>query len=160
MEKKPFKLPLMSNVEVKNLLDQENICRIAFKGDEFPYMAPFQYITIGNVLYFHFTNYGKKMRLLKKDKKVCVSIESLVPDMSEYRFVVLRGELEKVEDTEEREIAIRKLSEFGRKRLSENFLAAHGFSPAEGWGSLLPEKSLVIYKLENVSETIGLKSPT
>jgi nitroimidazol reductase NimA-like FMN-containing flavoprotein (pyridoxamine 5'-phosphate oxidase superfamily) len=159
MEKKLFKLPPMSSDEVNNLLDQENICRIAFKGEEFPYMAPFQYITIGNALYFHFTNYGKKMRLLKKDKKVCVSIESLVPDMSEYRFVVLRGELEKVEESDEREKAIRKLSEYGSERLSENFLAAHGFSPEEGWGSLSPEKPLVIYKLEKVSETVGLKSP-
>jgi nitroimidazol reductase NimA-like FMN-containing flavoprotein (pyridoxamine 5'-phosphate oxidase superfamily) len=38
----------MSSDEVNNLLDQENICRIAFKGEEFPYMAPFQYIRIGN----------------------------------------------------------------------------------------------------------------
>jgi nitroimidazol reductase NimA-like FMN-containing flavoprotein (pyridoxamine 5'-phosphate oxidase superfamily) len=67
MEKKPFRLPPMSSDEVNYLLDQENICRIAFKGEEFPYMAPFQYIRIDNKLYFHFSNYGKKMSLLKKE---------------------------------------------------------------------------------------------
>ena len=100
------------------------------------------------------------MRLLKKDKKVCVSVDSLLPDMSEYSFVVLRGELERVHNKDEREKAIRKLSEVGSKRLSENFLAAHGFKAEEGWETLSHEKSLVIYKLGNISETIGLKSPT
>jgi nitroimidazol reductase NimA-like FMN-containing flavoprotein (pyridoxamine 5'-phosphate oxidase superfamily) len=159
MEKKPFKLPKMSSDEVKDLLDKESICRIAFNGEDFPYMAPFQYIRIGNALYFHFTNYGKKMRLLKKDKKVCVSVDSLLPDMSEYSFVVFRGELERVHNMGEREKAIRKLSEVGSKRLSENFLAAHGFKAEDGWETLSHEKSLVIYKLDNISETIGLKSP-
>ena len=73
------------------------------------------------------------MRLLNKDNKVCVSVESLMPDMSEYSFVVFRGELERVENMGERELAIRKLSEVGSQRLSENFLAAHGFSAEEGW---------------------------
>jgi nitroimidazol reductase NimA-like FMN-containing flavoprotein (pyridoxamine 5'-phosphate oxidase superfamily) len=159
MEKKPFKLPKMSVDEVNSLLDNENICRIAFNGEVFPYMAPFQFVRIGNALYFHFTNYGKKMRLLKRDKRVCVSVESLLPDMSEYHFVVLRGELELVEKTDEREKAIRKLSEVGSERLSENFLAAHGFSSEDGWGALSHEKSLVIFKLETVSETVGLRSP-
>ena len=159
MEKKPFKLPKMSSEEINNLLDKENICRIAFNGEDFPYMAPFQYVRIGNALYFHFTNYGKKMRLLNKDKKVCVSVESLLPDMSEYSFVVFRGELEPVENMGERELAIRKLSEVGSQRLSENFLAAHGFSAEEGWSSLSPEKLLVIFKLETVNETVGLRSP-
>jgi hypothetical protein len=56
-------------------------------------------------------------------------------------------------------MAIRKLSEFGSERLSENFLAAHDFPAEEGWGSLSPDKSLEVYNLEKVSETVGLKSP-
>ena len=99
------------------------------------------------------------MRLLNKDRKVCVSVESLLPDMSEYSFVVLRGELERVGNVDERDLAIRKLSEVGSERLSENFLAAHGFSAEEGWSSLSPEKSLESYKLEKVNETVGLRSP-
>jgi hypothetical protein len=79
--------------------------------------------------------------------------------MSEYSFVVLRGELERVENMDERENAICKLSEVGSKKLSENFLAAHGFKAEDGWETLSHEKSLVIYKLDTVSETVGLKSP-
>ena len=109
--------------------------------------------------YFHFTDYGKKMKLLQKDNRVCVSIENLSPDMSSYSFVSFRGELEQVNSTKERERAIKKLSEKGSEKLSENFLAAHGFKAEEGWESLSHEKPLVIYKLKTISETTGLKSP-
>jgi nitroimidazol reductase NimA-like FMN-containing flavoprotein (pyridoxamine 5'-phosphate oxidase superfamily) len=33
----------MSADEVEALLERKRICRIAFKGEEFPYLAPFQY---------------------------------------------------------------------------------------------------------------------
>jgi nitroimidazol reductase NimA-like FMN-containing flavoprotein (pyridoxamine 5'-phosphate oxidase superfamily) len=156
---KPYKLPKMNSEEIDKLLDEEKICRIAFKGDDFPYMAPFQYIRMGENLYFHFTNYGKKMNFIEKDNRVCVSVESLMPDMNEYSFVVLRGELERVIDSDERMKAIRKLAKVGREKLSENFLAAHGFNKVDGWETLSEEKPMVIFKLEKVSEIVGLKSP-
>jgi nitroimidazol reductase NimA-like FMN-containing flavoprotein (pyridoxamine 5'-phosphate oxidase superfamily) len=155
----PFKLPKMSSEEITELLERERICRIAFKGEEFPYLAPFQYVKIGDALYFHFTNYGKKMRLLEKDKRVCIGIERIEPDLREYNFVVLRGELERVTDSEERAIAIRKLSEIGKEKLSEKFLAAHGFTSDQGWATLSEDKPLVIFKLERITDTIGLRSP-
>jgi nitroimidazol reductase NimA-like FMN-containing flavoprotein (pyridoxamine 5'-phosphate oxidase superfamily) len=160
MEMKLYKLPKMSSDEISELLDRERICRIAFKGAEFPYLAPFQYVRIGDALYFHFTNYGRKMRLLEKDRRVCVGVESLEPDMSEYRFVVLRGELDRVEDKKERGEAISRLAKMGRSGLSENFLAAHGFPAENGWETLSEDKPMVIFKLERISETIALRSPT
>lgn len=111
-------------------------------------------------LYFHFTDYGRKMRLLEKDSRVCVEIEKYRPDLSEYSFLVLRGSLEIVTDPQERSEAIRRMAENGRCRLSENFLAAHGFRREEGWGSFTPEKPVVIVKLSQIREEIGLKSPT
>jgi hypothetical protein len=67
------------------------LCRIAFKGNKYPYMAPFQYVFMDGSIYFHFTDYGRKMRLLEKDKRVCVEIEKYKPDLSEYKFIVLRA---------------------------------------------------------------------
>ena len=157
---KPFKLPKMSLEEINGLLEGEKICRIAFKGDEFPYMAPFQYVKIGDALYFHFTDYGKKMRLLKKDNRVCIGIERLEPDLSEYNFVVLSGELERVTDKEERTSAIRRLSQIGNEQLSKKFLAAHGFTSDQSWATLSEDKPLVIFKLERITDTIGLRSPS
>jgi len=153
------KLPKMEKSEIEKLLQEQMLCRIAFKGDKYPYMAPFQYVLMGGFLYFHFTNYGKKMKLLEKEKRVCVEIEDYKPDLSEYNFVVLRGELEVVRDPQERAKAIKKMGKEGKQKLSTNFLAAHGFKKEEGWSSFTPERPVVIVKLKQVIEEIGLKSP-
>ena len=153
------KLPKMEKLEIEKFLREQMLCRIAFKGNDYPYMAPFQYIVTNGSLYFHFTDYGKKMRLLEKDKRVCVEIEKYRPDLSEYNFVVLRGKLEVVKDPQERAKVIKKIAEEGKQKLSTNFLAAHGFKKEEGWSSFTPEKPVVIVRLKEVTEEIGLKSP-
>ena len=154
-----FRLPNMSEEEIERLIREQIFCRIAFKGSKHPYIAPFQYAFIDGGLYFHFTNYGKKINLLERDCRVCVEIEKFKPDLSEYSFVVMRGSLKRVESPEERSRAIRKMAEDGRQKLSKNFLAAHGFKGQHGWESLSPEKHLEIVKLTDVVETVGLKSP-
>jgi len=153
------KLPKMEKSEIEKLLQEQMLCRIAFKGDKYLYMAPFQYVLMGVSLYFHFTDYGRKMRLLERDKRVCVEIEKYRPDLSEYNFVVLRGELEVVRDPQERAKVINRIAEEGKQKLSTNFLVAHGFKKEEGWSSFTPERPVVIVKLKEVAEEIGLKSP-
>ena len=149
----------MTDDEVAQLLEEQMLCRIAFKGDEYPYLAPFRYVVMDDALYFHFTDYGKKMRLLEMDSKACVQIESYKPDLSEYNFVSYRGRLERVTDARERDKAIRLFAETGKKRLSPKFLAAHGIEPNRGWGEFTPEKDLVIVKLVDVVERVGLRNP-
>ena len=155
-----FKLPKMTKQEMWKLIRRQRLCRIAFKGDEYPYMAPFQYVVLDGTLYFHFTDYGKKMKLLEKDKRICVEIEEYREDLSEYSFIVLRGTLKVVTDPKERAEALHNLSEEGKQKLSPNFLPAHGFKKEDGWNSLTPTNpSLVAIKLENITQEIGLKSP-
>jgi nitroimidazol reductase NimA-like FMN-containing flavoprotein (pyridoxamine 5'-phosphate oxidase superfamily) len=155
-----FKLPKMTKQEMWKLIRRQRLCRIAFKGVEYPYMAPFQYAVLNNTLYFHFTDYGTKMKLIENDKRVCVEIEEYKEDLSEYRFIVLSGTLEIITDTQERAKAIQKLAEDGKQKLSPNFLPAHGFKKEEGWHSLNPtNNSLVVIKLETITQEIGLKSP-
>ncbi len=153
------KLPKMDRGEIEELIREQMLCRIAFKGVKHPYVAPFQYVFMNGSLYFHFTDYGKKKRLLERDKRVCVEIESYRPDLSEYRFVVLRGTLKVVTNPHERAEAIKRIADEGEKKLSTNFLAAHGIETKKGWSSITPEKPLVIVKLEDVVEEVGLKSP-
>ena len=153
-----IKLPIMESHEIENLIQGQTLCRIAFQGAEYPYVAPFQYVYVNGSIYFHFTDYGRKMRLLERDNRVCVEIEKFQPDLSEYNFVSLRGKLTVVKDPKEREIAIRRMAEEGRKKLSKNFLAAHGLKKEEGWSSLTPDKPLVMVKLISVKK-IGIKSP-
>ncbi len=152
------KLPKMTKQEIDSLIKEQILCRIAFKGDMHPYMAPFQYVSMNDSLYFHFTGYGKKIKLVEKDKRVCVEIESYRPDLSEYKFVVLRGSLKIVEDHDEKKDVIDKMVKTGKEKISRNFLSAHGLRKEDGWDSLGSDKSLTIIKLEEVVETIGLKS--
>ena len=152
-----IKLPKMSRQEIENVLCEQILCRIAFKASDYPYIAPFQYVYMNSILYFHFTDYGRKMKMLKEDNRVCVEIEKLSPNLSEYYFVSIRGRLVLVENAEERNAVITKMAEDGKQKLSPNFLAAHGLKSDEGWSSFTPEKPLVILKLNTVEE-IGLKS--
>lgn len=150
----------MSEAEIKKLLKEQILCRIAFGGKYAPYIAPFQYALVNGQLYFHFTDYGKKMGLLQEGNPVCVEIEKLAEDLHYYRFVVLTGKLQIVTDPNERNKAIEKMVNTAKtKKLSENFLLAHGFPVEKGWSILAAEKSMVIVKLENVTGQIGLKSP-
>ncbi len=151
-------MPKMGEEEVEALINGQNICRIAFNDANYPYMAPFQYVRIDSALYFHFTDYGRKMKLLGKDKRVCVGIERFEPDLSEYNFIVLRGRLRLVDDPSERASAIEKMADEGRS-LSTNFLAAHGFESGSDWSSFTPDKPITIVKLDEVDEVIGLRSP-
>ena len=77
-----------------SLVESTNDLSIALSGEDYPYLAPFRYVKRNDILYFHFTDYGKKMRFLKKSKKACVQIEKYNSDLSNYRFASFRGQLE------------------------------------------------------------------
>jgi len=153
------KMPKMKENEIEQLVREQFLCRIAFRGDLQPYIAPFQYVVVNGTLYFHFTDYGKKMSFFKQETPVCVEIERYTPNLSEYEFVVLTGKLKLVENRKERKKAIKKMAEVGKQKLSPNFLVAHGFSQGSEWGTFTENKPILIIKLDEVAEKIGLKSP-
>jgi nitroimidazol reductase NimA-like FMN-containing flavoprotein (pyridoxamine 5'-phosphate oxidase superfamily) len=152
------RLRRLNTVQIEEVVKNQEICRIAFNSESYPYVAPFQYVVMEGILYFHLTEYGRKMRLLEKDNRVCVEIERYAPDFSEYSFVGMMGRLELVEDPTEKDRAIQKLSQDGARKLSVNFLAAHGLKREEGWSSLPNKKPLHVARLE-ADEVIGLTSP-
>jgi hypothetical protein len=149
----------MCEDEIEALIREEQICRIAFRGEKTPYLIPFQYVVMNGRMYFHFTDYGRKMSLLRRSELVCVEIERFTPDMSQYRFVVITGSLEIVKDQTERTEAIKAIVETGTRSLSANFVAVHGFKKEDGWSSITADKPMIIVKLAKVTERIGLKSP-
>ena len=152
-------MPKMKENEIEELIRGQFLCRIAFKGDLQPYIAPFQYAYVNSILYFHFTDYGKKMSFFKQETTVCVEIEQYTPNFSEYEFVVLTGKLRLVEDREERKMAIETMAEVGKQKISKNFLLAHGFSMGSDWSDFTVDKPILTIKLDEVTEKIGLKSP-
>lgn len=156
----PSKLPNMTHEEIENLLICGDICRIAFFDQEYPYIIPFQYAYVDGAIYFHFTNYGRKIKLLNQNPKVCVEIERLDDLLRSYQFISLKGQVNIVNDEKEREKAINKLRENGRQKLSPAFLSVHGINPRDGWNYFTSDKSFLIVKLSNILEIVGLKSPS
>jgi len=152
-------MPKMKENEIEQLVREQFLCRIAFKGEQQPYIAPFQYVVVNGILYFHFTDYGKKMSFFRQEAPVCVEIERYTPNLSEYQFVVLTGKLKLVKDSEERKTAIKKMAEVSKQKLSRNFLVAHGFSQSSDWDAFNADKPILIIKLDEVIEKAGLKSP-
>jgi nitroimidazol reductase NimA-like FMN-containing flavoprotein (pyridoxamine 5'-phosphate oxidase superfamily) len=151
------KLPKMSESEIRKALSEENICRIAFIDGEFPYISPFQYVYIDDILYFHFTDYGKKKAILSNNRNVCVSIEKFEKDLSSYFFISIQGKLIEVKDIIERERVIKQMLGNARNNYSTNFLSAHGFTKERGWDIFFDE-TLIFYKLGDIRYRIGLKS--
>ena len=151
------KLPKMDEDEIKNLLENKCLCRIAFIDEGYPYISPFQYVYYNNCLYFHFTDYGKKKNILLKNKNVCVSIEEFAPDLTSYKFISIQGNLKLIEDISEKTKIIKRMVNHAKKKYSTSFLSAHGFESERGWDSFTVHDQL-IYKLEEVGARIGLKS--
>jgi nitroimidazol reductase NimA-like FMN-containing flavoprotein (pyridoxamine 5'-phosphate oxidase superfamily) len=154
---KPKKLPKMNEEEIRQLIKRQSLCRIAFSENSYPYISPFQYVVIDDAMYFHFTDYGKKMSFLRKDNPVCVEIERYSPDFSKFAFVILQGNLKVVDDPSEATMALRMFVVEGKKNFSENFLQVHGFSAGSKWEDLT-EKPSIIVKLYKVVKKTGLKS--
>jgi len=153
------KMPKMNEKEIEKLISGQFLCRIAFRGVDSPYIAPFQYVVVDGSLYFHFTDYGKKMSFFKQKTPVCVEIERYTSNLSEYEFVVLYGNLELVENQEERRRVIVKMAELGKQQLSPKFLVAHGFPQGSDWSDFSIDQPILIIKLDDVKEKTGLKSP-
>ncbi len=157
----PFKLESMTPQEIKSLVMTSHLCRIAFKGDEHPYIAPFQYAYVNDSLYFHFAAYGRKMQYLAEDPNVCVEIELNMPGMSDYRVVMLNGTLVQVTDAAEKKAAVNALTAIAlRESYSPKFFAAHGFDSNMDWKTFNASfLELEIIKLTKIVEVTALKSP-
>ncbi|HME51908.1 MAG TPA: pyridoxamine 5'-phosphate oxidase family protein [Candidatus Lokiarchaeia archaeon] len=156
----PFKLEAMTPKEIKELVSTMYLSRIAFKGDKFPYIAPFQYVYMNGTLYFHFAAYGRKMEYLADDPDVCVEIENYNSDMSQYQFVTFCGTLEIVHEPIEKEEVVRALADAANQALfSKKFLAAHGFNSDMEWNSFQGNQAFEVIKLVNITKITGLRSP-
>lgn len=153
------KLPKMSIEEIEKVIKAENICRIAFIEDNFPYIAPFQYIYLKNNLYFHFTDYGKKKSILNSNRNVCVSIEQFEQDLSEFYFISIQGFLEPVEDKGLKGEVIQNLLSKIKVKYSKSFLSVHGLNNEENLSGNDVEIFSLIFRLNEIGKRIGLRSP-
>lgn len=148
----------MTEEVIEDVIKGNNICRIAFIDGDFPYVSPFQYLYDNGRFYFHFTDYGKKIRILKSNNHVCVAIEEFDEDLSKYQFISIQGRLIEIENLESKKSVIKKMVDEASKSYSETFLKAHGFDKDDGWEALSSTESIRIFTLEEKGDRIGLQS--
>ena len=153
------KIPRMEKKEYDRLIANGYICRIAFQGEKYPYIAPFLYVFDGKFLYFLSTKYGKKIEYFRKSPYVSVEVEKYTKDLSSYTFVTLQGYLEEVEDAIEKKLIRQRFVDLitGRK-LSGNILAALGHSPADAPAAIAQEERSLVWKLVGVMDLVALKN--
>ena len=155
-----FKMPRMAKSEYDRLVEDQYICRIAFKGDLYPHIAPFLYVFDGRFMFFLSSNYGRKIQYFQDNPLVTVEIEQYSPDLSHFSFVSLPGRLvEVVEEEKKREVRERFVGLIKTRRLSSNVLSALGHSPEEPVEALLQGEKISVWKLTEVKveEIMGLK---
>lgn len=151
----------MEKAEFDRLVMEQYICRIAFKGEKHPYIAPFLYVFDGKFMYFLSTKYGRKVQYFRDNPRVCVEIEHFSPDLSSFSFVALPGRLMEVDDAEKkRAVRERFVRLIKSKGLSPNVLSALGHSPQEPVEVLLEAEKSSVWQLVGVKveEILGLKS--
>lgn len=153
-------MPSMKKSEYDTLVTESYICRIAFKGESHPYIAPFLYIFDGKFMYFLSTKYGKKLQHFRNNPYVTVEVERYAPDLSDFAFVSIPGRLKEVQDTEIKRSVRQKFVDLIKKRdLSLNVLSALGHSPDEPIEVLLTAERSLVWKLVgvNAEDILGLK---
>jgi nitroimidazol reductase NimA-like FMN-containing flavoprotein (pyridoxamine 5'-phosphate oxidase superfamily) len=153
------KMPRMKKAEYDEIINNQYICRIAFRGEQHPYIVPFLYVFDGTYMYFLSTKYGKKVEYFHQNPYVSVEVENYSPDLSNFSFVSLFGRLMEVEDAEVKQ-SVREmfLQLIKAKRLSANVLSALGHSPQDPFESILNEGKNSVWKLTGVKEILGLKN--
>ncbi|QUH23093.1 pyridoxamine 5'-phosphate oxidase family protein [Methanobacterium alkalithermotolerans] len=153
-----YKIPLMEKEEYDEVIKSNFMSRIAFNG-EYPYIAPFLYVFDEKYIYFLSTKYGKKIQRLQDNPKVAVEIEEYTPDLSEYKFVSLRGRIEEETDPHKKKEIRSKFAELIKDReLSKKIMAALGHDPDDPLACLVEMECSFVWKLVDVKEIIALKN--
>lgn len=155
-----IKIPSMGKEEYDELIKQNYIGRIAFKGENYPYITPFMYVFDGKFLYFLSTKYGKKIGEIKRNPHVAVEIEKYAEDMSDYKFTTLQGRIVEVKNDSDK-VKIKKMfiKMIKDKNLSNKALAAIGHSPDESIQMVMEEDRTIVWKLVDLELTVALKNP-
>jgi hypothetical protein len=156
---KPEKMPRMEKEEYDELIRDQYICRVAFKGEKYPSIKPFLYVFDGEHIYILSTKYGEKLRFLQKNPNVCVEIETYKRDFSDYSFVTLCGRLEKVENSSTqskvRQMFVDLIQD---KQLSTNVMVALGHTPQDPPSKLTDSEKNIVLRLTDVQDITALKN--
>jgi nitroimidazol reductase NimA-like FMN-containing flavoprotein (pyridoxamine 5'-phosphate oxidase superfamily) len=94
---------------IEKILLESEICRIAMLDGSEPYLVPLNYGYANNIIYIHSATEGRKIDILKVNKRVCFEIEYHAEIIkkdepckwsTKYQSVIGYGNIEIITDTE------------------------------------------------------------
>ena len=138
---------------IEDMLITSKICRIAMTDADCPYILPFNYGYRDHCIYIHAAPEGKKIDLLKRNRKVCFEIEQKAEILKHerackwstlYRSVVGHGEVEIITD-------------FNQKRSGLEIIMAHYGAPKNIEFEKKQIDSIVLLRL-TISDITGKQS--
>lgn len=142
-------LPELSEKEMLEFLDEERVGRLGLNDDPQPYVVPTDFAYMDGVIYIHSPREGKKSELARKYPHVCFEVDKYNAGITEYRSVIIRGDIEEVVDEPGKRDAMRALA---RKAASSPGWHAHP-------GGKGQERSPISIFRIGVREMTGVKSP-
>ncbi len=101
--------------EIIKFLSETNICRVAFFGNDYPYVVPVHFVFNDDCIYFHCAKEGKKINLIKQNPKVCFEADkeiAIIPNKkacrwsSDFISVIAFGKASFLENNSEKEKAL------------------------------------------------------
>ncbi len=96
---------------IDEIIKKAKVCRIGLSDNNMPYVVPVNFGYENNCLYFHSSQKGKKIDILKKNNNVCFQVDVDVELVKakkackwdvKYRSVIGFGKAHFVEDLEEK----------------------------------------------------------
>ena len=106
--------------QVYQILDAGLVAQVAFSEDDQPFIVPMIYGREGNTLYLHGARKSRLVRLLARHPKVCVQVtlldgivvaRSTFNSSMNYRSVTVFGVPQLIEDAQEKQKALKVISE-------------------------------------------------
>lgn len=105
---------------LEQILSIAPVCRLALLDGDLPYIVPMNFVYEGSSFYLHSRKSGKKIDLLRKNKKVCIETEILGDLISgetpcdygyTFKSVIASGTAEILEERELKQTALSKISQ-------------------------------------------------
>ena len=84
--------------QINNILSGQLVGRLACTDGKQPYIIPMTYYYDGKYIYGQ-TNYGLKMRILRKNPNVCFEVD-VMTDMRNWQSVLVYGKFEELKNKE------------------------------------------------------------
>jgi nitroimidazol reductase NimA-like FMN-containing flavoprotein (pyridoxamine 5'-phosphate oxidase superfamily) len=106
--------------EIESIIQQAQVCRVAFTDDNLPYIVPMNFGYKDNCLYFHCAVEGKKLDILRRNNQVCFEMDVDVQIVksaervcnwgAKYRSVIGFGKAFVVENWQEKAAALNTIT--------------------------------------------------